>query len=270
MSRIAQKFDRLKAAGRKGFIPFVTAGDPSLELSESIVLTLANSGADIIELGVPFSDPVADGPTIQRSSQRALRAGTHLSDVLSLARRLSKQSDVPLVLFSYLNPLLAYGVERLAADARTSGIEGVLITDVVDREADEYRRILAEFHIDLISLIAPTTSEARLKSICENAVGFLYAVSRAGITGARVDRSSTAEDLVRRARRYTDLPIAVGFGISTAEQIDDVWRFADAAVVGSAIVAQSERHMSDSEVVHSVEDFVTRLLPSVAKTVLET
>ena len=264
MSRIARKFDALKSTGHKGFIPFVSAGDPDLKTSEQIVLQLAELGADIIELGVPFSDPMADGPTIQRSSMRALANGTTLTQVLELARKVRERSDVSIVLFSYLNPLLNYGIERLSADAAAAGIDGILITDAVDTEANEIEQIFNANGIDLISLIAPTTSDERLKSICENASGFIYAVSRAGVTGERADTSSTAEQLVKRARHYTDLPIAVGFGISTREQIEDVWRYADAAVVGSAIVAEIEN--AGENAVERVESFVRGLLPQFAKT----
>lgn len=264
MSRIAAKFKQMKVTGRKGFIPFVSAGDPDLETSEKIVLKLAELGADIIELGVPFSDPMADGPTIQRSSMRALENGTTLIRILEMVKNIREQSDVPIVLFSYLNPLLRYGIEELSRDAAAAGVDGILITDVVDSEAHDIAKILNANDINMISLIAPTTSDERLNTICDNASGFIYAVSRAGVTGARSETSSAAENLVKRARRFTDLPIAVGFGISTSEQIEDVWRYADAAVVGSAIVAEIEKAGGDA--VERVEDFVRGLLPQFAKT----
>lgn len=268
MHRIAEKFELLKDEGRKGFIPFVTAGDPDLETSLSIVLKLAELGADIIELGVPFSDPMADGPTIQRSSQRALANGVNISDVLSLARQVRVKTETPLVLFSYLNPLLKYGFEKLGRDAANAGIDGMLITDAVDDEAAEFSRVLQGFGLDLISLIAPTTTDERLEKIARSSSGFLYAVSRAGVTGARNEVSMQAERLVRRARNFTDLPIAVGFGISTREQIADVWRFADAAVVGSAIVSEIERS-SAANAAAVVKEFVGCLLPTVAKSGVE-
>src|SRR5215212_3833475 len=167
MSRIENKFKELRGRGRKAFIPFVTAGDPDMETSRNIVLTLINSGADIIELGVPFSDPVADGPTIQASSLRALSNGITLRDVLELVREIRAVSEVPIVLFSYLNPLFRYGIERMAKDGQLAGVDGVLITDAVDEEAKEIAEILAANSIDLISLIGPTTSELRLEKICE-------------------------------------------------------------------------------------------------------
>lgn len=269
MNRIAKRFELLSNEGRKGFIPFVSAGDPDVETSKKIVLTLAENGADIIELGVPFSDPMADGPTIQASSQRALENGVTLADVLSMSTDIRTKTDVPMVLFSYLNPLFRYGIERLAADASAAGIDGVLVTDAVDDEAADIGKILRTHDIDLISLIAPTTTDERLEKIAASSSGFIYAVSRAGVTGAQNETSSAAEVLVNRARRFTDLPIAVGFGISTREQIEDVWRYADAAVVGSAIVAEIERSIETRDTVESVRDFVGRLLPAVAKQKLD-
>jgi len=270
MSTIAEKFASLKERGRKGFIPFVSAGDPDLETSREIVLMLAENGADIIELGVPFSDPMADGPTIQASSQRALDKGVTLADVLAMVRDIRTETDIPIVLFSYLNPLFRYGIERLADDAASAGVDGVLVTDAVDEEAAEIATALQKRDLDLISLAAPTTSDERLKRIADNASGFIYAVSRAGVTGARDSTSTAAEALVGRIRKFTDLPVAVGFGISTREQIEDVWRYADAAVVGSAIVAEIERSIGLDDPVGRVRAFVSRLLPQVAKDAAET
>ncbi len=262
MNRIISNFDLLKAEGRKGFIPFVSAGDPNLETSRQIVLTLVENGADIIELGVPFSDPMADGPTIQASSQRALKNGVTLKDVLAMAAGLRTETDVPLVLFSYLNPLFRYGIERLADDAADAGVDGILVTDAVDEEAAEIADVLRKNGLDLISLIAPTTTEDRLKKIAERSSGFIYAVSRAGVTGAQNETSTTAEALVERVREYTDLPVAVGFGISTREQIEAVWCYADAAVVGSAIVVEIEKCVNaEIDPVKCVRELVGWLLP---------
>ncbi|MEO5860335.1 MAG: tryptophan synthase subunit alpha [Pyrinomonadaceae bacterium] len=261
MSRIAATFEYLNKSGRGGFIPFVSAGDPDLATSKEIVLALARNGADIIELGVPFTDPMADGPTIQASSQRALENGTTLADILQMVRDLRREIDTPIVLFSYLNPLYRYGFEKLAADAAEAGVDGVLVTDAVDEVAFVISSVLQSHNLDLISLIAPTTSDERLERIAANASGFIYAVSRAGVTGAQSETSSTAKGLVERARKFTDLPIAVGFGISTRQQIEDVWAYADAAVVGSAIVAEIERSLSDANTVERVTKFVRGLLP---------
>lgn len=259
---------RIENALRKqrSFVPFVTAGDPDTQTSLAILLKLAELGTDVIELGVPFSDPMADGPVIQRSSDRAVAGGMTLARVLRLATEFRKQSDVPLVLFSYFNPILSYGLDRFAVDASASGIDGVLLTDVIDDEAAAVAERFDRSGIDLISLVAPTTSDERLEQICRNARGFIYAVSRAGVTGARNDVSSAAEYLVSRTRRFTPLPIAVGFGISTREQVEEVWRFADAAVVGSAIVSVIERSLTASDTVGAVDGFVRSLLPQFAKT----
>lgn len=264
MSGFHQKFAELKAEGRKGFIPFVTAGDPDADSSVEIIVKLAELGSDIIELGVPFSDPMADGATIQRSSLRALRNGINVSAVLEMARRVRERTSTPLLLFSYLNPLLRYGFPRLCRDAVEAGVNGVLITDVVEDEAAELSQVLAEHGLDLISLIAPTTTDERLEKIARISRGFLYAVSRAGVTGAQESISPDSERLVERARKFTDLPIAVGFGISKREQVVDVWRYADAVVVGSAIVAEIER-AAGAGAVNAVEDRVRRLLPQFAK-----
>lgn len=264
MSRIAEKFEELGKTDRKGFIPFVSAGDPDLATSKDIVLALAQNGADVIELGIPFTDPMADGPTIQASSQRALANGVNLADILQMVRDLRKEIDTPIVLFSYLNPLFRYGFEKLAVDASDAGVDGVLVTDAVDEVAFVISQVLNRSGLDLISLIAPTTTDKRLERIAANASRFIYAVSRAGVTGARDETSSTAEALVTRARKFTDLPIAVGFGISTREQIEDVWRYADAAVVGSAIVREIELSIPNENTVEQVTEFVRGLLPPVA------
>ncbi|MEO7672742.1 MAG: tryptophan synthase subunit alpha [Pyrinomonadaceae bacterium] len=265
MSRISETFDALSKEGRRGFIPFVTAGDPDLETSLSIILKLAETGAEVIELGVPFSDPMADGPTIQRSSQRALDGGTTLAGVLGIAAEFREHSDVPVVLFSYFNPIMRFGIESFITAAANSGVDGVLLTDVIEDEAASISERFTANGIDLISLIAPTTTDERLEKICQNARGFIYAVSRAGVTGTRAETSSAAEILVKRARKFTGLPIAVGFGISTAAQVSDVWRYADAAVVGSAIVAEIERCSNSAAAVKAVGNFVGKLLPRFAK-----
>ena len=264
MSRIQERFLILSRNEKKGFIPFVTAGDPDLDSSLSIILKLAELGADIIELGVPFTDPMADGPTIQRSSERALKNRVTLRNVIDLATEFRKQSNVPLVLFSYFNPILRFGLNRFENAASDAGIDGLLLTDVIENEAAQISKRLSAKNIDLISLIAPTTTDERLSSICQHARGFVYAVSRAGVTGAQQETSSSAEILVQRARQFTDLPIAVGFGISTAKQIVEVWKYADAAVVGSAIVTEIEKADGESDAITRVENFVRHLLPPFA------
>ncbi|HVF48307.1 MAG TPA: tryptophan synthase subunit alpha [Pyrinomonadaceae bacterium] len=259
MSRITEKLIDAKSRGG-GFIPFVTACDPDRETSLSVLLTLAELGADVIELGVPFSDPMADGPTIQRSSQRALRGGTTLIDVLQLATGFRKRSDVPMVVFSYFNPIMRFGLDDFSRAAGDAGVDGLLLTDIIDDEAAAIADLLSMHGIDLISLVAPTTSDVRLETICSRSRGFIYAVSRAGVTGARSATSTEAENLVQRTRPFTSLPIAVGFGISNSEQISAVWRYADAAVVGSAIVDEIEKGIASGTVADRVASFVNQLM----------
>jgi tryptophan synthase alpha chain len=261
VSRIGESFRNLPA-GRRGFIPFITAGDPDLATTRALIVELARAGGTLVELGVPFSDPVADGPTIQRASERALARGVGISDVLRTLGEARRETDVPVVLFSYYNPLLQFGVERLATEAARAGVDGVLVTDLVPEESAAFNATLGRAGLDQIFLAAPTTSEARLRMIGARASGFVYAVSRAGVTGARTDLSGEAARLVGRVRATTDLPVAVGFGISTSAQVAEVWRYADAAVVGSAIVAEIERHAGSPDVVSRIGDFARSLLPS--------
>jgi len=261
MSRIAEIFADLKTREKKGFIPFISAGDPDLKTSLEIMLKLAHHGADIIELGVPFSDPMADGPTIQRSSQRALKNNVNLTNILDLVKSFRRASAIPVVLFSYLNPLYRYGLEKLAADAAEAGIDGLLVTDVVEHEAKRIADILSAKGLDLTSLVAPTTTDERLERIAAASSGFIYAVSRAGVTGARAEAGADAKGLVDRVRKFSDLAVAVGFGISTRNQIEDVWRYADAAVVGSAIVAEIEK-CNGIGVIPALDRFLTELLPT--------
>ncbi len=242
----------MKRKGRKGFIPFITAGDPDLETTRELIVELARAGATVIELGVPFTDPMADGPVIQRASERALRHGFDLAEVLQVVFDARKQTDVPIVLFSYYNPLLQFGIARLAGEAKSAGVDGVLVTDLVPEEASEFAAVLRANNLDMIFLVAPTSTDERLKMVAERATGFIYAVSRAGITCAREEMSAEAEKMVKRVRRFSDLPIAVGFGVSTPEHVIGVWRFADAAVVGSALVAEIERHSNRVELVTAV------------------
>ena len=260
MTRITETFATLKRDNRRAFIPFITAGDPDLETTSKLIVELARAGAAIIELGVPFSDPMADGPVIQRASERALGRGFGLAEILETVSGARKETDVPIVLFSYFNPLLQFGIEKLADQAKQAGVDGVLVTDLVPEEAAEFASLLRTRDLDMIFLVAPTSTDKRLQLVAERASGFIYAVSRAGITGAREDISAEAEKLVERVRRFADLPVAVGFGISTPEQVRDVWRYADAAVVGSAIVAEIERATSPDEAISRVGAFARRLI----------
>ena len=258
MNRITKQFNQLKSENRGGFIPFIVAGDPNLETTKKLILELAKQGVSVIELGVPFSDPVADGATIQASAERALRNSISVKSILEIVAEVRREKcETPIILFSYFNPILQFGLNNFAVKAKESGIDGILITDLVPEEAGEFREILSEKNLALIMLAAPTSSDERLKKITEKAGGFVYAVSRAGVTGARTELSNDAENLVKRLRKFTDLPIAVGFGISNAAQVAETWQYADAAVVGSAIVAEMIRLTPNPDRVS--DDFVKKL-----------
>src|SRR5437764_4160806 len=255
MSRIRDTFLELKRSGRGGFIPFITAGDPDLAATELLLIELVAAGADIIEVGVPFSDPVADGEVIQRASQRALRNGVTLRNALTCIAHAKQHIEVPIVLFSYFNPLLQFGEDRLATEAKEAGVDAVLVTDLIPEEAQPWIKMLDQHELDPIFLVAPTTSDERLARIAQQARGFIYAVSRAGVTGPRSEMTHEAEALVQRVRSVSDLPVAVGFGVSTLEQVREVWRFADAAVVGSAIVSDIEKLTNCPAVVNRAGQF---------------
>jgi tryptophan synthase alpha chain len=275
LGRISEAFSNLKREGKKGFIPFITAGDPDLETTRDLIVELARAGATLIELGVPFTDPMADGPVIQRASERALRHPFGLTEILQVVAAARKQTGVPIILFSYFNPLLqfcaneradgtsalpAFSFEILAHEAKRAGVDGILVTDLVPEEAGEFASVLRANDLDMIFLVAPTSTDERLQMVAARASGFIYAVSRAGVTGARDEMSVEAEKLVRRVRQYSDLPVAVGFGISKPEQVADVWRYTDAAVVGSAIVGEIEKVPSAGDVVSRVGQFVRQLI----------
>ena len=257
--RIQRKFRSLADAGELGLIAYITAGDPSLEASARIVVAAAEAGADIIELGIPFSDPVADGPVIQRASERALRGGTTLAGVLDLVRNLRAHTDVPLVLFSYFNPILQMGLQTFAESAASAGADGVLITDLTPEEADEYRATVQARGLDTIFLAAPTSTNERLARIATASTGFLYLVSRTGVTGEREALPEGLPALVRRIRNFTSLPIAVGFGISLPSHVSVLGGIADAAVVGSALMAEVENADSVDAAVSAVATRVRAL-----------
>lgn len=236
MSRIAERFARLRAEGRKAFVGFVTAGDPSLDRTVEIARQMEAGGVDVLELGVPFSDPLADGPVIQRASDRALGRGTTLAGVLQAVRRIRTRSEVPLVLFSYFNPLLRYGLDRLAQDAKDAGVDGVLVTDLPPEEAAEWLGVARPAGLDTVFLAAPTSPDERLARVVEVSRGFVYAVSRAGVTGEQDRLGSDARPLVERLKGLSQTPVVLGFGISTPEQAQAAARIADGVVVGSALV----------------------------------
>jgi tryptophan synthase alpha chain len=266
VSRIDEVFVRLKADNQKGFIPFIVAGDPDLETTEQLLIELGLAGAAIIELGVPFSDPMADGPLIQRAAERALKHGFGLQEILDTVARARQKVKTPIVLFSYYNPLLQFGAAQVAEEARKAGVDGVLVTDLTPEESADFASCLRMNDLDLIFLAAPTSTDVRLRMISNQASGFIYAVSRRGVTGLRDRISSEAEHLVERIRKYSDLPVAVGFGVSNSDHVTEIWRFADAAVAGSAIVAEIEKHIGTFDLVSRVSKFVRTLMPTTAGT----
>lgn len=256
MSRIADTFARIRRDRRSGLVTYVTAGDPDLPRSGEILKALDRAGADVLEVGVPFSDPLADGPVIQRATERALAAGTTLRGVLGLIAGVRSQIAAPIVIFSYANPILRLGPERFASDAAAAGVDGVLVLDLPIEEAGSFRTTLSAVRLDTIFLLSPTTTDQRIRKAAELGSGFLYGISRLGVTGARDQVASGAEALVRRIRTHTTLPVALGFGISRPEHVAEVTNFADAAVVGSALVSVVAEHGSSPQLVAHVEDYV--------------
>jgi tryptophan synthase alpha chain len=262
--RIARRFRERADAGQLGLVAYITAGDPSLAASEKIVLAAAEAGADVIELGVPFSDPVADGPTIQRASERALRSGTTLAGVIELVRKLRASTEVPLILFTYFNPVLQMGVEKFAEAAGAAGADGVLVTDLPPEEAGDYWNVLHARGLDTVFLAAPTSTDERVAMIAECSSGFLYLISRTGVTGERDSMPEDLPSLARRVRRATKLPLAVGFGISLPEHVSVLGGIADAAVVGSALMAEIEKAPSVNEAATEVANRI-RVLKQAAR-----
>ena len=240
-----------------GLVAYITCGDPDLDTSRKVALAAIGAGADVIELGVPFSDPVADGPVIQRASERALQHGTNLAGVLDVAKQIRNQSAAGLVIFSYLNPILQFGLEKFCAAAAEAGVDGALVTDLPLEEADNYLHAMRAHKLAPVFLAAPTSTDERLRQIAKHSRGFVYAISRTGITGARQEVAGDAHSLVERLRKFTKLPIAVGFGVSTAEQFAEVGSFADAAVVGSAIVQRIEQNRGNEAA--AVAEFLSSL-----------
>src|SRR5438093_8888828 len=259
MSRIERKFAELKAEGRKAFIPYITTGDPSIETTFELVLALEKAGADLIELGVPFSDPIADGPVIQRATERALHNGVTLQKVLDLGKSIRHKSEIPLVLFSYYNPLLNHGLEKLAKDAVASGFDGILASDRTLEESGVCDRRMRGAGLNTIYLVEPTSSAERMKAIAEASNGFLYAVSRTGVTGERAELAVDLRDFLRMLRSFTNSPIAVGFGISRPEHLQAVWQEADGAIVGSSIVKKVEEYIGNPKLVSEVGAFASWL-----------
>jgi tryptophan synthase alpha chain len=259
MGRIEKKFSFLRANKEKALIVYLTAGDPSLEVTKQLIPALEKAGADLLEIGVPFSDPTADGPVIQAASQRALRAGTTLEGVLNMISEVRRISEIPIVLFGYYNPIYAFGVKKFARAARAAGVDAVLVVDLPPEEAHELRRHTDAADIDFISLIAPTTDQDRRKKIAAAASGFLYYISITGVTGTAAPELESIKSDVEKIRKITDLPIAVGFGISTPEQAREIACFADGLVIGSAVVRLIDKHRKRPDLIQTVSDFIREM-----------
>ncbi len=259
MSRIAERFERIRREGRPGLVTYTTAGDPDLERSAEILKALDRAGADVLEVGVPFSDPLADGPVIQRATERALASGTSLRRVLTMVASIRAEVSAPIVLFSYANPICRMGFETFAAAASAAGVDGVLTLDLPIEEAGECRGILDRAGLDTIFLLSPTTTDARIRKAAELGRGFLYGISRLGVTGARDRVATGAEAMVSRIRAQTKMPIALGFGISTPAHVAEVGAYADAAVVGSALVSLIAEASGSPRLVERVEEYVRDL-----------
>jgi tryptophan synthase alpha chain len=259
LTRISRLFERLRREDRRGLIAYITAGDPSPDQTAELVWALERGGADLIELGVPFSDPIADGPVIQRATERALAAGTTLRKVLETAAEIRQSSEIPLLLFSYLNPLLRYGLESLARDAAATGIDGCLLTDLSVEEAHGYVEVMRKHGLDTVFLAAPTSTPRRLRLVAEYSTGFVYLVSRTGVTGERESLSTAVAPLAGAVRKVTDLPLAVGFGISKPEHVAQVGSLADAVVVGSAFVRLIEQNIDNASMAIQVESLAREL-----------
>ncbi len=257
--RIAAAFAAAKAQSRPALVAYLTAGDPSPSRSVSLALALERGGADVLELGVPFSDPVADGPVIQHASDRALRAGTNVRRVLEIAAEIRTRSEMPIILFSYLNPLLHYGFDALARDARAAGVDGCLLTDLSVEEAAGPVSKLRAAGLDTVFLAAPTSTERRLKLVSELSSGFVYVVSTTGVTGERANVAASVEPLVNTIRTMTDLPLAVGFGVSKPEHVTAIGGYADGVVVGSAIMRVVEEYAAAPDLEHRLENLMRSL-----------
>lgn len=256
MSKITDTFKNLKENDRKALIPYIMAGDPSLEDTRRFVLELEAAGADIIELGVPFSDPLADGPTIQRAAERALANGTTLRKVLALVKEIRKASQIPLILMTYYNPVFKYGIEKFITDAVKAGVDGVIIPDLIPDEAQDVMRLAKEHELDTIFLLAPTSTEERIHKVAKAATGFIYYVSITGITGSALTLGKDMKDTLHTLRGATQKPVAVGFGVSTPEEASQVSKLADGVIIGSAIVKRISQGKDIKKFVRSLRDAI--------------
>lgn len=258
MGRIAKKFSKLTEENRAALICYVTAGDPDIGLTGEIVARLESGGADMVEIGIPFSDPMADGPVIQAASERSLRNGTSVADVLDLVGKIRKDSEIPIILFGYYNPFFSYGAEKFARDARDAGADGVLVVDLPPEEAGELVSHCQREGLDMIFLLAPTSTEDRIAAVAKNASGFVYLVSVTGVTGARPDMDYDLRGLVGKIRNRCGLPVGVGFGVSSARQAEEISAFSDAVIVGSALVRIIEGGAGEG-ILEKISDFTEEL-----------
>ncbi len=259
MNRIADTFASLKAADRKALIPYIMAGDPDLETTAALVQELDRRGADLVELGVPFSDPIADGPTIQRAALRALARGTSLRDIVGTVASIRERSDIPIVLMTYFNPVLAYGIEALSGDAARAGVDGLIVPDLPPEEGAELSDACQRHGLSVIFLVAPTSTKARIELVNRHTTGFVYCVSLTGVTGARGQLAEGVNGFMADVRSRTDRPLGLGFGISSPEQAHEASRLADGVIVGSAIINVMEEHAGEADMTRSVGEYVASL-----------
>lgn len=259
MTRIGRRFSELKKLGEGGLVTFITAGDPNIETTLKIILELDKAGADVVEIGIPFSDPIADGPSIQAASMRALAQGTNIPAVLGLVQGVRRESQIPIVLMTYYNPVFHYGTERFARDAARAGADGVIVTDIIPEEAAVWKKAADDAELDTIFLLAPTSREDRIEKVANLASGFIYCISRTGITGAGTEMSLDARKLAEAVKGRTDKPVAVGFGISNRKHVQDVCSYADGAIVGSVLVDTIARYSGTKELLENVHKLVKSL-----------
>lgn len=264
--KIEEVLHRLKDRGEKALIIYITAGDPDLEVTEKLVCSIAKAGADIVELGIPFSDPLADGVTIQLASQRALERNTNIPKILSAIVKIRKKTSIPITLMTYYNPIYCYGLDRFVIDSKKAGVDGFIIPDLPLEESEEFRDITDKAGMDLISFLAPTSTSERIAAIAQSARGFIYCVSVTGVTGVRRNFSPKIVEMIEKIRLYTDMPLAIGFGISGPEQAKEATKYADAVIVGSAVVKLLENSRGDlSIMLPQVSDFVKSLKEAITE-----
>ncbi|MDX9702750.1 MAG: tryptophan synthase subunit alpha [Candidatus Auribacterota bacterium] len=260
MTRVDDRFALLKKNGQKGFIAYITAGDPTLEFTERLIIEMDKIGVDVLELGVPFSDPLADGPVIQSAMIRALKNKTNIEKICKMVKQVRKSVSIPIILFSYLNPVYQYGIEKFASDLKDAGIDGALLLDLPVEESSEYCSVMEKYGLNTVFLIAPTTTEQRVRTIAQYSTGFIYYVSRTGVTGERSDVNPEIENKVRLIKSYTDKPVAIGFGVSDPQQARLVAKYGDAVVVGSAVVRRIQEFAEANDGHISVAEFVRSLV----------